>query len=36
VIHVPVDAPVFRLVSASQASQDVKLKIGAKLSKAVN
>ncbi|WP_236639892.1 hypothetical protein [Salinigranum halophilum] len=36
VTHVAVDAPVRHLVSASRASQDVKFKAGAELSKAVN
>ena len=34
--HVAVDAPVLHLVSAASASQDVKFKAGAELSKAVN
>ena len=34
--HVAVDAPVLHLVGASRASQDVKFKAGAELSKAVN
>jgi hypothetical protein len=34
--HVAVDAPVLHLTSASRASQDVKFKAGAELSKAVN
>ena len=34
--HVSVDAPVLHLVGASRASQDVKFKAGAELSKAVN
>jgi hypothetical protein len=34
--HVPVDAPVLHLVSASRASQDVKFKARAELSKSVN
>jgi hypothetical protein len=36
VTHVAVDAPVRHLVGASRASQDVKFKAGAELSKAVN
>jgi hypothetical protein len=36
VTHVAVDAPVLHLTSASEASQDVKFKAGAELSKAVN
>jgi hypothetical protein len=36
VTHVAVDSPVLHLVSASRASQDVKFKPGAELSKAVN
>ena len=36
VTHVAVDAPVLHLVNASRASQDVKFKAGAELSKAVN
>ncbi|SDM74006.1 hypothetical protein SAMN04487949_2455 [Halogranum gelatinilyticum] len=36
VTHVSVDAPVLHLTSASRASQDVKFKAGAELSKAVN
>jgi hypothetical protein len=36
VAHVSVDAPVLHLASASRASQDVKFKAGAELSKAVN
>jgi hypothetical protein len=35
-MHVSLDAPVLHLVSASRASQDVKFKAGAELSKAVN
>ncbi len=35
-LHVGVDAPVLHLTSASRASQDVKFKAGAELSKAVN
>jgi len=34
--HVAVDAPVLHLTSASRASQDVKFKAGAELSKSVN
>jgi hypothetical protein len=34
--HVSVDVPVLHLVGASRASQDVKFKAGAELSKAVN
>jgi hypothetical protein len=34
--HVSLDAPVLHLTSASRASQDVKFKAGAELSKAVN
>jgi hypothetical protein len=34
--HVAVDAPVLHLTSANRASQDVKFKAGAELSKAVN
>jgi hypothetical protein len=36
VTHVAVDAPVLHLTGVSQASQDVKFKAGAELSKAVN
>lgn len=36
VTHVAVDAPVLHLMSASRASQDVKFKAGAELSKSVN
>jgi hypothetical protein len=36
VTHLAVDAPVLHLTSASRASQDVKFKAGAELSKAVN
>jgi hypothetical protein len=36
VTHLAMDAPVLHLVSASRASQDVKFKAGAELSKAVN
>ena len=36
VTHVAVDAPVLHLTSASRASQDVKFKAGAELSKAAN
>ena len=36
VTHVALDAPVLHLVSASRASQDVKFKAGAELSKSVN
>lgn len=36
VTHLPMDAPVLHLVSASRASQDVKFKAGAELSKAAN
>ncbi|MFB6096076.1 MAG: hypothetical protein ABEJ74_01650 [Haloferacaceae archaeon] len=35
-VHVSLDAPVLHLVSASRASQDVKFKAGAALSKSVN
>jgi len=35
-LHVSPDAPVLHLTSASRASQDVKFKAGAELSKAVN
>jgi hypothetical protein len=36
VTHVSLDAPVLQLTGASQASQDVKFKTGAELSKSVN
>ena len=36
ILHVSADAPVLHLTSASRASQDVKFKAGAELSKAVN
>jgi len=35
-LHVSGDSPVFHLTGASRASQDVKFKAGAELSKAVN
>jgi hypothetical protein len=34
--HVPVDAPVLHLVNAASASDEVKFKAGAELSKSVN
>jgi hypothetical protein len=36
VTHVPVDAPVLHLVNAASASDEVKFKAGAELSKSVN
>jgi len=36
VTHCPLDAPVLHLVSAESASNEVKFKAGAELSKSVN